>query len=184
MHVQHTPLPGVLVIEPPVFEDPRGFFKETYQRDRYRDLGIDAGFVQDNYSHSQRGTVRGLHYQIRRPQGKLVQAFRGEVFDVAVDLRRDSPRFGQWFGVHLSETNHRQFYIPPGLAHGFCVLSDVAAVFYKCSDFYQPEHERTLLWNDPAIGIDWPMNGEPVLSDKDRHGTPLAEAECYETVPE
>lgn len=183
MDVQETDLPGLLLIEPRVFEDARGFFMETWQKQRYAEAGIAAEFVQDNYSRSVRGTVRGLHYQIVQPQGKLVQAIRGEIFDVAVDLRRDSAVFGQWTGVVLSESNRRQVYIPPGFAHGFCVLSDVAEFTYKCTDYYAPEHERTLLWNDPAIGIDWPLNEEPILSEKDRRGVPLAEAECYERTP-
>lgn len=174
----------MLLIEPRVFEDARGFFKETYQKQRYREAGITAEFVQDNYSRSTRGTLRGLHYQIEHPQGKLVQVFRGEIFDAAVDLRRDSPRFGKWVGHRLSEANHRQMYVPPGFAHGFCVLSDVAEVFYKCTDLYYPQYERTLLWNDPAVGIEWPIDGEPILSEKDRHGTPLSEADCYAVSPQ
>ena len=183
MQVQATDLPGLVILQPRVFEDARGFFKETYQKTRYAAAGITGDFVQDNYSRSTRGTVRGLHYQIVHPQGKLVQVFRGEIYDVAVDLRRDSPTFGRAMGIVLSESNHRQLYIPPGFAHGFCVLSDVAEFFYKCTDYYFPEHERTLLWNDPALRIEWPLDAEPILSPKDRAGTPLAKAECYGTSP-
>ena len=183
MQVQTTDLPGVLVIEPNVFEDGRGFFKETYHKTRYAEAGCDGEFVQDNLSRSSRGTLRGLHFQIKHAQGKLVQAFRGEVFDVAVDLRSDSPAFGKWFGIVLSDSNHRQLLIPPGLAHGFSVLSDTADLFYKCTDLYHPEHERTLLWNDVDVNIDWPLETEPLLSDKDRQGTPLADLECFETSP-
>jgi dTDP-4-dehydrorhamnose 3,5-epimerase len=183
MQVRQTELEGVLIVEPRVLGDKRGFFKETYQRERYAQAGITAEFVQDNFSRSLRGTLRGLHYQIERAQGKLVQAVRGEVFDVAVDLRRDSPTFGRWAGAILSETNHHQLYIPPGFAHGFYVISDMAEFSYKCTDYYFPQHERTLLWNDPTVGIDWPLVGEPILSEKDQRGTPLAQAECYETSP-
>lgn len=184
MQVRASRLPEVLVIEPRVFGDQRGFFKEIYERRRYREIGITAEFVQDNYSRSCRGTLRGLHYQVQHPQGKLLQCLRGEIFDVAVDLRRDSPHFGRWMGETISEANHRQIYVPPGFAHGFYVLSDVADVLYKCTDYYFPEHERSLLWNDPVIGIDWPLAGEPILSAKDRAGTPLAQADCFETSPE
>lgn len=180
MEIRETELPGVLLIEPRVFEDSRGFFMETYHQQRYAEAGIDCHFVQDNYSRSCRGTVRGLHYQILHPQGKLVQVVQGEIFDVAVDLRRSSPSFGKWVGVNLSESNRRQLYIPPGFAHGFHVLSDVADFFYKCTDFYFPEHERTLLWNDSDVNIGWPLDGEAILSEKDRQGKPLADAECYE----
>lgn len=180
MQVQNTEIPGVSIIEPEVFEDSRGFFKETYERNRYADAGITAEFVQDNLSRSGRGTLRGMHYQIQHPQGKCVQVFRGEIFDVAVDLRRNSPQFGKWVGVTLSESNHRQLYLPEGFAHGFCVLSETADVFYKCTDFYHPEHERTLLWNDPDVNIQWPVQGEPILSEKDRNGTLLSEIETFE----
>ncbi len=180
MEVQRFEIAGPLLIQPRVFQDERGFFLETYHRLRYEQAGIGERFVQDNWSRSRRGTVRGLHYQIRRPQGKLVYVLQGEIFDVAVDLRRSSPTFGRWVGVRLDAESKRQFYVPPGFAHGFCVLSDVADVFYKCTDLYAPEHERTLLWNDPEVGIEWPLEGEPILSDKDRRGTPLAQAEVYE----
>ncbi len=180
MKIVKARIPDVLIIEPRVFADARGFFKETYQRKRYADAGITAEFVQDNVSRSGRGTLRGLHFQIRRPQAKLVQALSGRVFDVAVDLRRKSPYFGKWTGVELSEANHRQLYIPAGFAHGFCVLSESADIFYKCTDFYYPKHERTLLWNDSTIGVEWPLDVPPILSDKDRNGTPWAEIECYD----
>ncbi|MBO11244.1 MAG: dTDP-4-dehydrorhamnose 3,5-epimerase [Planctomycetaceae bacterium] len=181
MNVLETPLVGVLVIEPRVFEDQRGFFLETYQQTRFSEAGIDIAFVQDNWSHSTRGTLRGLHYQLSRPQAKLVQVVTGSVFDVAVDLRRESPSFGQWYGTTLSQENHRQLLIPRGCAHGFLVTSDSADFQYKCSDIYHPESERTLLWNDPDIGIEWPLQCDPILSAKDRAGLPLARAECFET---
>jgi dTDP-4-dehydrorhamnose 3,5-epimerase len=179
MNVIRTTIPDVLVVEPSVFRDARGFFKETFQRDRYAEAGIRGDFVQDNISRSRRGTLRGLHFQIQHPQAKLVQALSGRIFDVAVDLRRNSPTFGHWVGRELNDENHHQMYIPPGFAHGFCVLSETADLFYKCTDFYYPEHERTLLWNDPAVGIRWPLEADPVLSDKDRRGTPLAQIESY-----
>lgn len=179
MEIQPTSIPDLLIIEPVVHGDTRGFFLETYHRRKFANAGITAEFVQDNLSRSKRGTLRGLHYQIRQPQGKLVSVLAGEVFDVAVDLRRSSPTFGQWFGTELTADSHRCLYIPPGCAHGFCVLSESADFFYKCTDFYAPEHERTLLWNDPALAIDWPLEGEPVLSAKDRKGRPLSDAECY-----
>jgi dTDP-4-dehydrorhamnose 3,5-epimerase len=179
MNVIRSTIPDVLIVEPSVFRDPRGFFKETWQRNRYAEMGIEGDFIQDNISRSRRGTLRGLHFQIKHAQGKLVQALSGRIFDVAVDLRKNSPTFGHWVGRELSDENHYQMYIPPGFAHGFCVLSETADLFYKCTDFYYPEHERTLLWNDPAIGIRWPLDTDPVLSDKDRRGTRLAEIECY-----
>ena len=179
MNIIATELPGLLIIEPKVFGDARGFFFESYQRDRYRDAGVDCEFVQDNYSRSCRGTLRGLHYQITTPQGKLVQVTRGEVFDVAVDLRRSSPTFGRFVGVVLNETNHRQLYVPPGFAHGFCVTSEIAGFAYKCTQFYNPADERTLLWNDPALGIIWPDLEPRILSAKDERGIPLSQAETY-----
>jgi len=179
MNVTATELPGLMIIEPKVFGDARGFFYESYQRDRYRDAGFDYAFVQDNYSRSCRGTLRGLHYQITSPQGKLVQVTRGEVYDVAVDLRRSSPTFGRSVGVVLNETNHRQLYVPPGFAHGFCVTSDVADFAYKCTQFYNPADERTLLWNDPALAISWPELEPRILSAKDERGVPLCDAETY-----
>lgn len=179
MQFLKTDLPGVILIEPKVFEDARGFFMETYHRPRFAAAGIDVEFVQDNHSLSRRGTLRGLHYQLRYPQGKLVRVVRGEIFDVAVDIRRSSPTFGKWWGVTLSEANRRQVYIPPGLAHGFCVTSEAAEVVYKCTDVYRPEDERTVLWNDPAIGVKWPVEGV-LVSEKDARGVRLAEAEVFE----
>jgi dTDP-4-dehydrorhamnose 3,5-epimerase len=182
MKILATEIPGVVVLEPKVFEDQRGFFMETYRKSLFRELGVAADFVQDNHSRSVKNTLRGLHYQIQCPQGKLVRVVRGEVFDVAVDLRRDSPTFGRWVGVALSEQNRLQLYIPPGLAHGFCVTSDVAEFVYKCTDYWRPEFERTLLWNDAHVGVKWPAC-EPLLSDKDRRGLPWSEAPVYETSP-
>lgn len=174
-------IPDVVLIEPRLFGDQRGFFMETYQQKVFAEHGITAQFVQDNHSGSRRGTLRGLHYQIQQAQGKLVRVVAGEIFDVAVDLRRSSPTFGQWVGEILSAENKRQLWIPPGFAHGFYVLSDWAEVVYKASDFYAPQWDRTLLWNDPQVGIDWPlMDGADLLiSDKDRAGLPLAQAETY-----
>jgi dTDP-4-dehydrorhamnose 3,5-epimerase len=180
MQIQETELHGLLIIEPRVFADERGFFKETYEKQRYAEAGIAAEFVQDNYSRSTKGTLRGLHFQNPHSQGKLVQVFRGEVFDVAVDLRTHSPTFGRWVGVSLTESNHRQLYVPSGFAHGFYVISDVAEVFYKCTDFYHTEHEQTLLWNDASVGVEWPVDGEPTLSGKDADGIPLADLTCFE----
>ena len=168
MKVLSTSLKGMLLIEPSVFEDKRGFFMETYQKETYKELGIDSNFVQDNLSYSVRGTLRGLHYQLPHAQAKLVQVIKGEIFDVTVDIRRDSPTFGKWTGVHLSDENRRQLYIPGGFAHGFCVLSETAIFTYKCSDFYTPDSERGILWSDPDIGVDWPVEN-PVLSGKDRN---------------
>ena len=171
MNVIETALPGLLILEPKVFGDARGFFMESFNAKAFREAtGLDVTFVQDNHSRSAKGVLRGLHYQVEQAQGKLVRVTRGSVFDVAVDLRRASPTFGQWAGVELSEDNHRQLWIPPGFAHGFYVLSESADFQYKCTDLYAPEHERTLAWNDPAIGIRWPLDraGEPQLSEKDR----------------
>lgn len=176
-----TSLKDVLVLEPKVFGDARGFFFEAYNEASFRELGLPTRFVQDNQSGSRKGVLRGLHYQMKQPQGKLVRVLRGEIFDVAVDLRRDSPQFGKWFGVTLSEENRKMLWVPPGFAHGFLVTSDFAEVAYKASDFYAPEHERSLLWNDPEIGIDWPLEGEPTLSAKDAAGVPLSRAETYAT---
>lgn len=167
MQVKTTHLPGVRIIEPKVFDDERGFLLESYHTRRYVEAGIPGYFVQDNHSRSRRGVLRGLHYQRSYPQGKLVWVTRGEVFDVAVDIRQGSPTFGCWVGVTLSEENHRQLYIPPGFAHGFCVLSDTADLLYKCTDFYHPEDERGILWCDPDLGIDWPVM-TPILSKKDQ----------------
>ncbi len=175
-------LPDVLVIEPRVFGDSRGFFFESFNARAFRDgTGLSPQFVQDNHSRSARGVLRGLHYQIRQPQGKLVRVVRGRVFDVAVDLRRSSPTFARWDGWELSEDNHKQLWIPPGFGHGFLVLSESADFLYKATDYYAPEHERCLLWNDPAVGVAWPLEGiEPVLSDKDRRGLALASCECFD----
>ena len=170
MNVVPTELQDAVVIEPQVFGDARGFFLETWSSRRFAELGLHMSFVQDNWSRSKRGILRGLHFQLRHPQGKLVRVTQGEVFDVAVDLRRGSPTFGKWTGVLLSAENFRAFYIPPGFAHGFYVLSESADFQYKCTDLYAPEHERTLAWNDAALGIRWPIDrgGEPQLSEKDR----------------
>jgi dTDP-4-dehydrorhamnose 3,5-epimerase len=173
-----TELAGVIVIEPKVFADERGFFMETFHRPRFAAAGIDIEFVQDNHSRSGPGVLRGLHYQLTRPQGKLVRVVRGTVLDVAVDLRRSSPTFARWFGCELSESNQRQVYIPPGFAHGFCVTSEIAEVIYKCTEVYAPQDERTLVWNDPALGIKWPI-ANPTVSPKDERGAPLSRAECF-----
>ncbi len=167
-------LPGVILIEPDVHEDDRGFFLETYHRKRYSEGGIDHPFVQDNHSHSKQGTIRGLHYQLHRPQGKIVYVVSGEIFDVAVDIRRGSPTFGQWTGTILSETNKYQIFIPEGFAHGYCVLSSTADVIYKCTDLYDPGDERGILWSDPTTDIAWPVES-PTLSEKDRKNPKLKE---------
>ena len=167
MKFQPTAIPDVILVEPAVFRDDRGFFLETWHERKFRDGGLPAAFVQDNHSFSQRGTLRGLHAQLRQPQGKLVRAVQGEIFDVAVDIRPDSPTFGRWVGEILSGENFRQLWVPPGFAHGFCVLSETAHVQYKCTDFYVREDEIGIVWNDPGIGIDWPLD-EPLLSPKDR----------------
>ncbi len=172
-----TPLDGVILVKPAVFGDERGFFLETYHQEKYQANGIPNPFVQDNHSYSKRGTLRGLHAQLRFPQGKLVRAIVGEIFDVAVDARPDSPKFGQWTSAVLSSDNHHQLYVPPGYVHGFVVTSETAHVQYKCTDFYHPEDEISVLWNDPGIGIEWPPMGpgEPILKDKDRNAPRLAE---------
>ena len=174
MRVLPTALPGVVLVEPDVYRDSRGFFLETYHERRYREAGIAATFVQDNHSRSLRGTLRGLHFQVRRPQGKLVRAVAGEMFDVAVDIRRGSPTFGRWVGAHLSAESFRQIYVPPGFAHGFCILSDVGEVEYKCTELYDAEDELGIAWNDPQVGIEWPVS-EPLLSAKDKAAPRLAE---------
>ncbi|HZZ92528.1 MAG TPA: dTDP-4-dehydrorhamnose 3,5-epimerase [Usitatibacter sp.] len=175
-----TAIPDVLVIEPAVFGDARGFFFESWNRRAFSSLvGQDIDFVQDNHSASARNVLRGLHYQVRQAQGKLVRVVAGEVYDVAVDLRRASPTFGRWVGERLSEENRRMMWVPAGFAHGFLVLSERAEFLYKTTDYYAPEHERTLLWNDPALAIDWPLAGDPVLKPKDAAGTPLARAETF-----
>lgn len=172
--VTPTSLPDVLILEPQVFYDKRGFFMELFHACKYKQLGIDVDFVQDNYSHSQKNILRGLHYQLEHAQDKLIGVLNGAIYDVAVDIRRGSPTFGQWAGLELSSDNKRQLYIPKGFAHGFCVLSDTVDVLYKCSDYYAPDDEGGILWNDPDIGIDWPV-GTPLTSAKDSAYTPLKE---------
>lgn len=174
-----TDIPDVFMLEPKVFGDARGFFLETYNRRVLTDMGLEAEFVQDNHSHSQRGVLRGLHYQIQNTQGKLVRVVSGAIFDVAVDLRRSAPTFGKWVGMHLSADNRRMTWIPPGFAHGFLVLSASADVLYKTTDYYAPQHERSILWNDPDIGIRWPLSGEPIISAKDAAGRRLADADLF-----
>jgi dTDP-4-dehydrorhamnose 3,5-epimerase len=174
-----TPLKDVVILEPKVFGDERGFFLEAYNEAAFRALGLPTRFVQDNHSGSRRGVLRGLHYQLKQPQGKLVRVLRGEIFDVAVDLRRGSEQFGQWFGLVLSAENRRMLWIPPGFGHGFLVLTDFAEVAYKATQLYAPALERSILWNDPAIGVEWPLDGEPILSEKDRAGALLVDAETY-----
>ena len=180
MQVTATDLPEVMIIEPKVFGDARGFFLESFNAKAFAEAtGVDLPFVQDNHSRSAQGVLRGLHYQIKQAQGKLVRVVRGAVFDVAVDVRRSSPNFGHWVGVELTEDNNRQLWVPPGFAHGFLVLSASADFLYKTTDYYAPEHERSVLWNDPAIGIDWPLLGEPLLSGKDKVGALLKDAEVF-----
>jgi dTDP-4-dehydrorhamnose 3,5-epimerase len=176
-----TALPDVLIVEPKVFGDDRGFFYESFNARAFAEAtGIERDFVQDNHSRSVRGVLRGLHYQIRQPQGKLVRVVSGEVFDVAVDMRRSSATFGQWVGVHLSAQNKRQLWIPEGFAHGFLVTSDSAEFLYKTTNYYSPESERSVIWNDPDIGIQWPLEGAPILAKKDQDGTPFAAAEYFD----
>jgi len=184
MKVIETSLPGVLILEPKVFGDERGFFVETFRQNVLADAGISVTFVQDNQSRSRRGVLRGLHYQLQQPQGKLLRVARGRVFDVAVDVRRGSPTFGQWAGAILDDESHRQMYIPPGFAHGFVVLSEVADFVYKCTDYYHPQSETGIRWDDPAIGIEWPRDilGEVILSGKDRQ-LPLLQEQPQEYLP-
>jgi dTDP-4-dehydrorhamnose 3,5-epimerase len=181
MDVVTTCLPGVRILRPRVFGDDRGFFMETFRDSEFRENVADVTFVQDNHSRSGKGVLRGLHYQIRHPQGKLVRVIAGQVFDVAVDIRKSSPDFGRWAGAVLSAENKDMFWVPPGFAHGFYVMSDHAEFVYKCTRYYAPEHERVILWNDPAIGIDWPLSGRdlPVLSSKDENGVLLKDAEVF-----
>ena len=181
MQVIETKLDGVKIIEPRVFGDSRGFFLESWNRKGYEEAGLPVDFVQDNHSRSAQGVLRGLHYQIRQPQGKLVRVTQGEVFDVAVDIRRSSPTYGEWAGVILSAENHRVFYVPPGFAHGFYVMSESADFQYKCTEYYAPEFERSLRWDDPSIGIEWPLvNGQaPTLSDKDADCPLLADLDVF-----
>jgi len=178
MQTIHTAIPDVLIFEPKVFGDSRGFFLESYNQRTFQEAtGWTPAFVQDNHSGSAQGVLRGLHYQIRQPQGKLVRVAAGEVFDVAVDIRKSSPTFGRWVGANLSSENKLQMWIPPGFAHGFLVLSEFAEVLYKTTDFYAPEHERCIRWDDATIGIKWPLEGEPVLSGKDQQGVNLQQAQ-------
>ena len=179
MIVTPTALPEVLILEPRVFTDDRGCFFESWNARAFAGAGIDAAFVQDNHSRSRRGVLRGLHYQIEHAQGKLVRVVAGEVFDVAVDLRRSSPRFGRSVGVALSAESRKMIWVPPGFAHGFLTLSESADFLYKATDYWHAKHERTLLWSDPALDIDWPLSAAPVLAPRDAAGTPLAAAECY-----
>jgi len=180
MNIIRTAIPDLLIVEPKVFGDARGFFMESFNARAFREAtGVAADFVQDNHSRSARSVLRGLHYQIRQPQGKLVRVVRGALFDVAVDIRKSSPTFGKWVGVELTEDNHRQLWMPPGFAHGFLVISESADCLYKTTDYYAPEHERCILWNDPAIAVSWPLAGEPLLSAKDRAGLTLREAEVF-----
>ena len=173
-------IPDVILIQPDVHRDERGFFFESWQKNKFAKAGIDQEFVQDNHSRSSKDVLRGLHYQIRQPQGKLIRAIVGEVFDVAIDLRRSSPSFGKWVSANLSSENFNMLWIPPGFAHGFLVLSDVAEFVYKATDFYAPQYERCILWNDRDLGIDWPISGhEPILSEKDSKGKLFREAEVY-----
>lgn len=172
--VTSTALEGLIIIEPVVFRDARGYFLETYHYQKYQDLGLSRAFVQDNHSHSRRGTLRGLHYQLRQPQGKLLYVIAGEIFDVAVDIRHGSPTFGAWIGIALSSENKRQVFIPEGFAHGFCVVSTEADVIYKCTDFYVPEDEYGILWSDPGIGITWPVS-DPLISPKDSSNPQLGD---------
>jgi dTDP-4-dehydrorhamnose 3,5-epimerase len=175
-----TSLPGVFILEPRVFGDERGFFFESYNRQTMAEAGILEGFVQDNHSSSRRNVLRGLHYQLNQPQGKLVRVVEGEILDCAVDLRRSSPSFGRWEAVRLSSENKRMLWIPSGFAHGFCVKSERAQVLYKATDFYAPAHERTLIWNDPQLKIDWELVGEPIVSAKDQCGVVLRDAETFD----
>lgn len=181
MNFIKTDIPEVVLIEPKVFGDHRGFFMETWQQKSFNDHAQNVEFVQDNHSKSNRGILRGLHYQIKQPQGKLVRVTSGSVFDVAVDLRENSPTFGKWVGFELSEENKRMLWVPPGFAHGFYVMSEQAEFVYKCTDYYAPEFERSLLWNDPSIGIEWPLVNEetPILSDKDANGDILIKADTF-----
>lgn len=181
MKVHMTAIPDVLVLEPRVFGDERGFFLESFNARAFREAtGLDLSFVQDNHSRSARNVLRGLHYQVRQAQGKLVRCVQGRVFDVAVDLRRGSATFGRWVGQELSEQNKLELWVPPGFAHGFVVLSESADFLYKTTDYYAPDHERCIAWNDAELGIEWPIDGEPILSDKDRLGARLSEAEVFD----
>lgn len=181
MNVIRTDIPEVLLFEPKVFGDERGFFLESYNKRVFRDVaGLDIEFVQDNHSRSQRGVLRGLHYQIKQTQGKLVRAVSGEIYDVAVDIRKSSATFGRWVGMMLSSANRRMAWVPPGFAHGFVVMSETAEVLYKASDFYAPEHERSIRWDDPGLAIDWKFPGEPLVSAKDREGALIGQAILFD----
>jgi len=183
VNVIHTAIPGVFIFEPRVFGDDRGYFFESYREDAFRRAtGVTRPFVQDNHSKSVRNVLRGLHYQIRQPQGKLVRVVVGEVFDVVVDLRRSAPTFGRWVGATLSAENKRQLWVPEGFAHGFLVTSDIAESVYKATDYYAPGHERSLLWSDPALDISWPLSAPPILAAKDLAGTLLAHAEVFDSL--
>jgi dTDP-4-dehydrorhamnose 3,5-epimerase len=180
MRIVTTTLPDVLIFEPKVFGDDRGFFFESFNQRTWRSLtGLDVDFVQHNHSRSAQGVLRGLHYQIRQPQGKLVRVIAGEVYDVAVDIRTGSPTFGRWFGACLSAANKRQMWVPPGFAHGFCVTSDMAEFLYLTTDYWAPEHERCIIWDDPDLAIPWPLAAEPLISPKDREGKRLADADLF-----
>jgi dTDP-4-dehydrorhamnose 3,5-epimerase len=180
MKVTPTAIPEVLLLDPQVYGDDRGFFYESFNARKFEALtGISVNFVQDNHSKSARNVLRGLHYQVKQPQGKLVRVVAGSIYDVVVDLRRSSPFFGRWIGAELSAENRRQMWVPPGFAHGFVVTSESAECLYKTTDYWAPEHERALLWNDPALGIDWPLSGQPMLSGKDSMGKLLADAEAF-----
>ena len=180
MNIVKTALPDVLIVEPKVFGDDRGFFFESFNLRLFQaETGLSPTFVQDNHSRSAKNVLRGLHYQIKQPQGKLVRVVAGEVFDVAVDIRKSSPSFGKWAGTVISAENKRQLWIPAGFAHGFLVLSESADFLYKTTDYYAPEHERNILWNDPDVGIDWPLEGKPILAAKDRAGKRLRDAETF-----
>lgn len=180
MHIQATAIPDVLIIEPTAFGDERGFFYESFNARKFEELtGVATTFVQDNHSKSAKNVLRGLHYQLQQTQGKLVRVVAGAVFDVAVDIRKSSPTFGHWVGVVLSGENKRQLWVPPGFAHGFVVTSESAEFLYKTTDYWAPEFERSILWNDPEIGIEWPVDGTPMLSGKDQNGKPLADAEVF-----
>lgn len=181
MKVIETRIPDVLLLEPEVYGDARGFFEESWNAQLFRQYtGVETEFVQDNHSRSAKGVLRGLHYQLQQAQGKLVRVVRGRVFDVAVDIRKSSPHFGRWVGAELSEDNHRQMWVPPGFAHGFLVLSDSADFLYKTTDYYAPEHERSIKWDDPTIGIEWPLTGEPLLSARDRNASLLNDADVFD----
>jgi dTDP-4-dehydrorhamnose 3,5-epimerase len=180
MEIIRTSIPDVLIFKPKVWGDERGYFYESFRQQWFDDVGINATFVQDNQSSSQKNVLRGLHYQIQKPQGKLVRVISGEVFDVAVDMRKSSPSFGQSVGVHLSDANKLMLWVPPGFAHGFSVVSDHAELYYKCTEYYAPEYDRSLLWNDPVLNIEWPLLGEePILSAKDLDAKPLVDAEVF-----